>query len=311
MATDDDPGSDDRDSDDPGSGDPGSGDPVSEAGGRTGYLAGRTVVVTGAAGGFGRLISARAADRGARVVLTDIDASGVEGAAADLRGAGGDAEGIAADVRVLDDMKAVVARALERFGSVDVMVNNAGTMPLAFYSDHAVAWEAWDRCIDINLKGTLNGICAVYDQMIAQGRGHVVNISSIYGNAGTEGSAVYSATKAAVVVLADSLRKEARGRIKVTTVRPTGVIGTGLGASVVNPVATSGITGRHQDDFISRVMAHLGGTLEGPEADIDDPRFWAIEPETIAAEVIHAIDQPWGVTISDVTVRATGEDYVI
>jgi len=268
-------------------------------------------VVTGAAGGFGRLISSMAAERGAGVVLADVDGDGAETAAAELRDRGGAAEAVTADVRVLTDMQAVVSRAVERFGRVDVMVNNAGTMPLAFFSDHAAAWEAWDRCIDINLKGTLNGICAAYDRMIEQGRGHIVNISSIYGNAGTEGSAVYSATKAAVVVLADSLRKEARGRIKVTTVRPTGVIGTGLGASVVNPAATSGITGPHQDDFIARVMAHIGGVLDGPEVDIDDPRFWAIEPETIAAEVIHAIDQPWGVTISDVTVRATGEDYVI
>jgi len=228
-----------------------------------GHLAGRVVVVTGAGGGFGRLIVEMAAARGARV------------------------------------------------GAIDVMVNNAGVMPLAFFADHAQAAEAWDRCIDINFKGVLHGICAVHDQMLAQGRGHVVNISSIYSRAGTAGSGVYSATKAAVAVLSDSLRVESQGKVKVTIVRPTGVLGTGLSAGVVNPAAAVGIVGQNEARYIEKVMAYLGGTLDGPAADIDETAYWAITPEDIAAEVVHAIDQPWGVTIGDVTIRATGEDYVI
>ncbi len=78
------------------------------------------------------------------------------------------------------------------------MVNNAGAMPLAFFSDHGLAADAWERCIDINFEGLLNGITAVYDQMITQGRGQIVNISSIYGNFPNAGGAVYGATKAAV-----------------------------------------------------------------------------------------------------------------
>ena len=117
-------------------------------------------------------------------------------------------------------------------------------MPLADFADHERAWEKWHKAIDINIKGVVNGIAAVYDQMIAQGRGHVVNISSIYGNAGVEGAGVYSATKAAVTALSDSLRVEAAGKIKVTTIKPTGVLGTNLASTVVNEMAIMGLVGR-------------------------------------------------------------------
>lgn len=277
----------------------------------SGHLAGRVVVVTGAGSGFGKLIVEMAAARGARVVAGDVDAAAAEAVADGCRQSGHEVEAVAADVRDLGQMRALAARAVERFGAVDVMVNNAGVMPLAFFADHGAAWEAWDRCIDVNLKGVLNGICAVHDQMIEQGRGHVVNISSIYANAGTAGSGVYSATKAAVAVLSDSLRVESQGKIKVTVVRPTGVLGTGLSGSVVNPAAVVGIVGPNEERYMQRLMSLLGGALPAPESDIDDPTYWAITPEVIAAAVVHVIDQPWGVTISDVTVRATGEDYVI
>lgn len=157
----------------------------------------------------------------------------------------------------------------------------------------------------------LHGIAAVHDQMIEQGRGHVINISSIYSHAGSAGSGVYSATKAAVRVLSDSLRVESQGRIKVTVVRPTGVLATGLGGSVVNGEAIVGITGQNTERYVERLMSYLGGTLDEALADIESPEYWAITPEVIATEVLHAMDQPWGVSIADVTIRATGEDYVL
>jgi NADP-dependent 3-hydroxy acid dehydrogenase YdfG len=276
-----------------------------------GHLAGRVVVVTGAGGGFGRLIAEMAAARGAKVVLGDIDADAADAAAKALVEGGAEAEAVGVDVRNLGAVQALAAHAVERFGAIDVMVNNAGTMPLAFFADHAQAGEAWDRCIDINFKGVLHGICAVHDQMLEQGRGHVVNISSIYANAGTAGSGVYSATKAAVAVLSDSLRKESQGKIRVTVVRPTGVLGTGLSAGVVNPAATVGILGQNADRYMAKVMAYMGGPVEGPGGDIGSPEYWAIDPAVVAAEVIHAIDQPWGVTIGDITIRATGEDFIL
>lgn len=275
------------------------------------HLSDRVVVVTGAGSGFGRLIARGAAARGARVVVSDIDPDSATATVDTVTGEGGSAVMVEADVTDAGQMHALAAQAVDEFGAIDVLVNNAGIMPLAFLSDHAVATDAWDRCIDINLKGVLHGISAVYDQMTAQGRGHIVNIASIYGNVGTAGSAVYSATKAAVVILSDALRKETQGRIKVTVVRPTGVIDTGLAATVVNPAAASGALGTRFDEFMAATMQTVTGQLEGPLADVDSPRFWAIRPETIAAEVIHAIDQPWGVTISDVSIRATGEMFTM
>lgn len=275
------------------------------------HLSDRVVVVTGAGSGFGRSISRMAGQRGAAVVASDLDADAADDTAAGVTAAGGRAVAAGADVTDLGQMHALATTAVETFGAIDVMVNNAGIMPLAFMADHARAAEAWDRCIDVNFKGVVHGISAVYDQMIAQGRGHIVNIASIYGNAGTAGSGVYSATKAAVGILSDALRKETQGAIKVTVVRPTGVIATGLAGTVVNPLAARGAVGTDFDGFMEATMQYLGGDLAGPMADEDSPEFWAIEPDTIAAEVIHAIDQPWGVVISDVSIRATGEMFTM
>lgn len=137
------------------------------------------------------------------------------------------------------------------------------------------------------------------------------NISSIYGNAGTAGSGVYSATKAAVRVLSDSLRVEAQGKIKVTVVRPTGVMGTGLGGGIVNPQAIVGLTGQHTERFGERVQRLGSGGLRPEETAVDDVRYWAITPDDLVRQIVYAIDQPWGVTIGDITVRATGEDYIL
>src|SRR5207244_8339647 len=122
------------------------------------------------------------------------------------------------DVTDLAAMRAAVDAVVAEHGRVDILVNNAGVMPLAFLADHATAADAWDRCIDINLKGVLHGIYASYDHMIRQGGGHIVNIASIYGNYGVAGAAVYSATKAAVITLSNALRVEAQGATKVTAV---------------------------------------------------------------------------------------------
>ncbi len=207
-------------------------------------------------------------------------------------------------------MRALADHAVEHHGAIDVMINNAGIMPLAYYADHRDAADAWSRCIDINIKGVLHGTIAVYDQMIAQGRGHVINLSSIYGNYPVAGAGVYGATKAAVNVLSESLRIESQGRIKVTTVRPTGVPGTGLGDGIVNPAAISGILGANQAEFataIGEVMAGEGGGRTDP----DDIAYWAISPDELADQIVMVIDQPWGLVISDLTVRAAGEHYVI
>jgi NADP-dependent 3-hydroxy acid dehydrogenase YdfG len=277
----------------------------------TSHLAGKVVVVTGAGSGFGRLVSEMVAARGARVVAVDVDGSTANTTASTITDAGGVAVARAVDVTDKLAMDELAAFAVEQFGAIDVMVNNAGTMPLAFYKDHIGAWSAWNRCIDVNLKGVLHGIIAVYDQMMKQGRGHVVNVSSIYGNFPTAGAAVYTATKAAVNVLSEALRVESQGRIKVTTVKPTGVPGTGLGASVVNHEATIGVLGERSQSFGERVTQLMNGTLPPELADRESPRYWSLSPSDLAEQIVYVLDQPWGVSISEITVRATGEDYLL
>jgi NADP-dependent 3-hydroxy acid dehydrogenase YdfG len=274
------------------------------------HLENKVVVITGAGSGFGRLTSQLAAARGASIVASDIDAAAAEATATSITDEGRVAVAIGADVASKRDMDRVAALAVEQFGAIDILVNNAGIMPLAFFADHAQAWQAWDRAIDVNLKGVVNGITAVYDQMISQGRGHIVNISSIYGNQGTAGSGVYSATKAAVAVLSDSLRVEAQGKIKVTVVRPTGVLGTNLSSGVINPAAVIGLTGQNVVQFGERVQAWLTGSLPAEQADPDHVRYWTLAPEDLAAQLIAVMDLPWGVNVGDITVRATGEDYI-
>ncbi|RAU94577.1 SDR family oxidoreductase [Mycolicibacter senuensis] len=274
------------------------------------HLQDKVVVVTGAGGGFGKLIAEKCAAGGARVVGVDIGAENLAAVFDGIRAAGLSGTHHIADVTDMGQMKAAVEHAVQTFGAVDVIVNNAGVMPLAYFADHDTAWQQWHRAIDINIKGVVNGISAVYDQMIAQGRGHVVNISSIYGNAGVAGSGVYSATKAAVTVLSDSLRSEAKGKIKVTTVKPTGVLGTNLGSGVVNGAAIMGIVGSRAENYLQSMTAFANGTLAAEQTDVDSVKYWLITPDDLAAAVVAVIDQPWGISISDITVRASGEDYI-
>lgn len=272
-----------------------------------GHLEGRVVVITGAAGGFGRLLANGAAARGAKVVVSDVDQDGVDEVVAALTAEGAEAIGVRTDVTDLAEMKALTSAAAAEFGAVDVMVNNAGTMPLAFIADHEQAAPAWDRCIDINIKGVLHGMIAAHDLMIEQGRGHVVNISSIYGNSATAGAAVYAATKAAVNMMSEAYRIENQGRIKVTIVRPTGVPATGLGDTIVNPQGVAGILGQNMDEYLGVLLG--GATAEQQDRDLVE--YAALAPEDLVEQILYAIDQPWGVTISDITVRATGDRYLI
>jgi NADP-dependent 3-hydroxy acid dehydrogenase YdfG len=140
------------------------------------------------------LLCEKASAMGAKIVCADIDEAGLAETGTSLDGAGAECITVRADVTRIEDMQALASAAVERFGRIDVMVNNAGIMPLAFYRDHAEALGAWERCIDINIKGVLHGIVAVHDQMMAQGAGHVINLSSIYSNFPVAGAAVYGAS---------------------------------------------------------------------------------------------------------------------
>ena len=210
------------------------------------------------------------------MVAADIDADGLAATAESITAAGGSVAHRRTDVTDRADMAALAAFAVETFGAIDVMVNNAGIMPLAFFADHARAADAWDRCIDVNFRGVLNGIMAVHDQMIAQGRGQVINISSIYGNTPVAGSAVYTATKAAVNVLSETLRIESQGRIKVTIVKPTGVPGTNLGSGIVNGDAMVGILGQNAASFGEKAAVAWGPDDSPEKAAMNDPEDIAL-----------------------------------
>jgi NADP-dependent 3-hydroxy acid dehydrogenase YdfG len=231
--------------------------------------------------------------------------------AAAIRANGGTAQAVAADVTKMADMRALAQAAVAAHGAIDVMINNAGVMPLAFFADHEQALDAWDRCIDINFKGVMHGTIAVFDQMMTQGRGHVINLSSIYGNHPVVGAAVYGATKSAVNFLSESLRVEARGKIKVTVIKPTGVPVTGLSATVVNRAAGIGIVAHNMDAFTDMVMGMQAGTFPAERLDPDNIDYASLAPEHIADAIIHAIDQPWGVSIAEVTVRAAGDYFIL
>lgn len=277
----------------------------------TNHVSGKSIIVTGAGGGFGKLVSEKAAALGARITCADINEDAVRAVVAGITQAGGSAQAVRADVTRIDDMRALAARAVEAHGAIDVMVNNAGTMPLSFIGDHQRALDAWNRCIDINFKGVMNGSVAVYDQMMAQGRGHIINLSSIYGNAPVVGAAVYGATKAAVNTFSESLRVETRGKIKVTIVKPTGVPMTGLAGGIVNPEATIGILAQNAGAF-GEMMEQVGaGTFPAERLDPENIDYAMLAPDHIADAIIYAIDQPWGVSIGDITIRAAGDHFVL
>jgi NADP-dependent 3-hydroxy acid dehydrogenase YdfG len=277
----------------------------------TNHISGKSIVITGAGNGFGKLVSEKAAALGGKISCADIDLDAAELVASTIRDNGGMAQAVGVDVRDIGQMRALAASAVSAYGGIDVMMNNAGIMPLAFFSDHEAAYDAWDRCIDINIKGVMNGMIAVYDQMIAQGRGHIVNLSSIYGNFPVTGAAVYGASKSAVNFLSESLRVEARGKIKVTIVKPTGVPVTGLSATVINPAAGVGIVGQNMPEF-GAMMQQMGeGTFPADRLDPDNIDYASLAPEHIADAIIHAINQPWGVSIGDITVRGAGDHFIL
>lgn len=272
------------------------------------YVADKVIIITGASSGFGLLTAKRAAEMGGKVVLAARNADKLKEVVDETRKAGGEASYIATNVAKREDVFAMAKFAVDTYGRIDVLVNNAGTMPLAFFSQHEQALDAWDQCIDISIKGTYYGISAVYDQMIAQGQGQVINISSIYGNFPVAGAGVYQVAKMGVQYLAESLRSECQGKIKVTTIKPTGFMKTNLASSVIDQMA---------------IIPSVAGPLElmtnwieeaplRPDFhDINSMTYNDPDPQVLADNIIYAINQPWGVSIGDLTVRASGESFVI
>lgn len=272
------------------------------------YVEGKVIIITGASSGFGKLTAKRAAEMGGKIVLAARSEEKLKETVAEIKAAGGEASYIVTDVAKKDDVFAMAKFAVDTYGRIDVLVNNAGTMPLAFFSEHEQALDKWEQCIDISIKGTIFGISAVYDQMIKQGQGQVINVSSIYANFPVAGAGVYQVAKMGVHYLAESLRSECQGKIKVTTIKPTGFMKTNLSSSVVDQMAMMPAVAGPLEILSNWVEE---APLRPDFHDINSMTYNDPDPQVLADNIIYAINQPWGVSIGDLTVRASGESFVI
>lgn len=179
----------------------------------------RVAVVTGAGRGIGRAIARALAAEGARVALLDVNDAEARDAAGEIQKAGGDALALRADVTVRAQVETAVGEVLARYGTVHILVNNAGwDRPMPFIE---TTEEFWDRILAINLKSQIICTRAVLDPMVKQGYGKIVNIASDAGRVGSTGEAVYSAAKGGVIAFTKTLARElARHRINVNCVSP-------------------------------------------------------------------------------------------
>jgi NADP-dependent 3-hydroxy acid dehydrogenase YdfG len=199
---------------------------------------GKSVIITGASSGIGAATAKRLAEAGAQVMLAARREDRLKQLADEI---GPNAAWRVTDVTSHNDMLSLAQAAIKHFGKVDVIVNNAGIMPLSPLANRRV--DEWDRMIDVNIKGVLYGIDAVLPHMLERKDGHVINVSSVAGLMTNPTSAVYSGTKHAVKAISEGLRKETAGVIRVTTIYP-GKVNTELGLSIKDPDVLAGIGDR-------------------------------------------------------------------
>jgi NADP-dependent 3-hydroxy acid dehydrogenase YdfG len=238
----------------------------------------KVVAVTGASSGIGEATARLLARKGARVVVGARRTDRLGKLVAAIKSAGVEARYRALDVTRREDVDAFIGFAQAEFGRLDVVINNAGIMPLSALD--ALKVDEWDRMIDVNIRGVLHGIAAGLPVMKRQGAGHFINISSIGGRAVYPTAAVYCATKFAVRAISDGLRQE-HTDIRVTVISP-GVTESELADSITDPASREGMK-----NF----------------------RSVAIPPDAIARAIGFAIEQPHDVDVSEIIVRPTASPY--
>ncbi len=234
----------------------------------------KTVLVTGASSGIGAGIARELAAAGARLVLGARRTDRLEALAAELRATGSEVITRRLDVTDRADVAAFADAGRAAFGPVDVIVNNAGVMPLSPMA--SLKTDEWDRMVDVNIKGVLYGIAAVLPEMIARGSGQIINIASIGALQVSPTAAVYCATKYAVRAISDGLRQE-HGTIRVTCIHP-GVVESELASTITDPAA-------------AELMRSY--------------RAIALQPDAIGRAVRFAIEQPGDVDVNEIVVRPT------
>jgi NADP-dependent 3-hydroxy acid dehydrogenase YdfG len=243
-------------------------------------IAGKVVVITGASSGLGEAAARLLSAQGAHVVLGARRIERLRALVADFEAAGGRALARETDVTRREQVEALVDAAVDTFGRVDVMINNAGLMPHSPLERLKV--EDWERMVDVNLKGVLYGIAAALRHMKEQKSGQIINVSSVAGHKVTQAGAVYAATKHAVRALSEGLRQEVKAYNLRTTIISPGAVDTELPDSITEADISGGI-----HDFYASV---------------------AIPADSFARAVSFAISQPEEVDINEILFRPTRQE---
>lgn len=239
----------------------------------------KVIVLTGAGSGIGRASAKLLAARGAKLVLGGRREAQLAAVAGEIERAGGLAFYRQTDVTRRADLDSLVALACDRFGWLDVLVNNAGIGPISRFD--ALKVDDWDAMIDVNIKGVLYGIAAALPVFQRQGSGHIVTVVSTAGLKILPTMGVYAATKNAVRTIMEALRQEAGPSLRVTEVSP-GMVATDFAESITDDVARAAIR-----DRLSTI---------------------AIPPDAIARGIAFAIEQPPEVDVGSIVIRPTAQD---
>lgn len=244
-------------------------------------IEGKVVVITGASSGLGEATALHLSAQGANLVLGARRADRIKALADKLAGNSGKAIALETNVTHREQVKRLVDAAVQTYGRIDVMVNNAGIMPQSLLESLMV--DDWDRMIDVNIKGVLYGIAAALPYMQEQKSGHIINVSSVAGHKVGPGGAVYSATKHAVLALSEGLRQEVKPYNIRTTVISPGAVATELPNTVTDPAVAERINQLYEEV--------------------------AIPADSFARAVAFAISQPEDVDVNEILFRPTLQAY--
>jgi NADP-dependent 3-hydroxy acid dehydrogenase YdfG len=234
----------------------------------------KVVVITGASSGLGEATARLLCAQGASVVLGARRADRLQWLAKELNSSGAKAFAVTTDVTQCDQVKRLVDTAVQTYGRIDVMINNAGLMPQSPLE--RVKIDEWDRMIDVNIKGVLYGVAAALPYMKEQKAGHIINVSSVAGHKVGPGFAVYAATKFAVRVLSEGLRQEVKPYNIRTTVISPGAVATELLNSITEPDVAETVRKRVEEialpaDSFARAVAFA--ISQPDEMDVNEILF--------------------------------------